>query len=488
MLAKRGVGKWQVAMAACDENCDPSSNFSGLYDEEDASWSDMSDEWDTLTTTIRENYISSAVLRGATVVVCSEKEVVYREHFGEHGPQEIYTVASLTKIITTIACLQLVDAGKISLDDPVSKYVPSFCYARRKDPDGHENDINNPVTIRHCLNHTAGFPFLVASIHPRKLWSALERREAAKPDNSREDLVTYVNDVLAERPLMFRPGSHFNYCEGHNVVAYIIEIVSGKFFNDYVSDHITGPLGMTSTIFPQKPSLPRPRRCRCVKSCLFRLSSKLRRLALLRRKLEVNRAVVARSDVWGDVGLNGTADDWIRLNRMLLAGGILDGVRILSEDSVEAICRSSLPEGAQLAAPFAVDAPPSRPSRSSGETPKQDEAAPLIGKRRKASPRNSVQKYPFGLPKEQLKNFRRANSYPGQSFGLGMAIIEDPEQSGLHPKAAGTCWWMGYLSTFFAFNRRTGVGCLVMGKDPSCFEHQQILADVLNAVYKWSDA
>eukprot|EP01047_Picozoa_sp_COSAG01_P029632 COSAG01_NODE_2037_length_8579_cov_119.860849_11_plen_130_part_00 len=117
---------------------------------------------------------------------------------------------------------------------------------------------------------------------------------------------------------------------------------------------------------------------------------------------------------------------------------------------------SSLPGGVRLAAPFALDAKPA------------------------AAPHSPF----FGLPlaeQSSATGYSGVNSYPGMSFGLGVAIVEEPEVAGLHKAAVGTAWWQGIMNTFLAFNPRTGVGCLMLSQTGFCTMHQQAIADVINA-------
>ena len=167
----------------------------------------------------------------------------------------------------------------------------------------------------------------------------------------------------------------------------------------------------------------------------------------------------------GDLGLKSNAADLIRLSQMLLSGGIVPPsakgesdtgapVRVLSAEAVQQMSQSSLPAECGLHSPFALGA--------KGE---------------------EVEHSFFGLDVKEFKHHRVANSYPGQGFGLGVAIVEDAARSGLHPKAKGTCWWQGVASTFFAFNPTTKIGVLVLSQTLFCVATQEALADAVNAAH-----
>eukprot|EP00746_Dinoflagellata_sp_MGD_P144619 gnl/MRDRNA2_/MRDRNA2_77332_c0_seq1.p1 gnl/MRDRNA2_/MRDRNA2_77332_c0~~gnl/MRDRNA2_/MRDRNA2_77332_c0_seq1.p1 ORF type:complete len:144 (+),score=14.10 gnl/MRDRNA2_/MRDRNA2_77332_c0_seq1:61-492(+) len=84
-----------------------------------------------LTHDFYRNHVSTGRIKGATVVICRKNDVVYREHFGNHLEDSLYNMYSMTKIITTVACLQLAEQGKLHLDDPVCKHLPSFKQSRK---------------------------------------------------------------------------------------------------------------------------------------------------------------------------------------------------------------------------------------------------------------------------------------------------------------------------------------------------------------------
>ena len=160
------------------------------------------------------------------------------------------------------------------------------------------------------------------------------------------------------------------------------------------------------------------------------------------------------SSVRGDVGIKGTCADWVRLNRMLLNGGELDGQRILSKKSVDLMCKSSLKGNAELIAPFAYEGIPAE----------------------KVKPGISTDEY---RQMTSADEFRALNSYPGQTFGLGVGVVTDPERAGLVPSAKGTAWSAGLLSTYFAFNANSDIGVLVLSQTGGVKLRKQALNDLL---------
>lgn len=389
----------------------------------------------------QSRYVDTGIMRGATVVVCRRDGVVYSRCLGAHTEDTVYEGCSLTKIITAVACLQLQEAGLLTLDSKVAELLPCFRGRRRAAP-GVEEASSDVMTIRQCLNHTAGFTYL-NGCHPRGLRKPVEAAEAGRL-KPREDLQKHVEDFMAKTALLFSPGSHFNYADGANVVARIVERVSGQDFADYIRDHITRPLGMDRTRFEP-----------------------------------------GRDNVWGDTGIEGPVADWIKLNRMLLGRGALGSTRVLSEASVQLLCANTLPGDAELVGPFAVDAAataaPDGTLFTNASVGRTDELSAALSHYTKS--KTSVGRR-FGVDPYEVKACRPANSCKGHGFGLGLAVVTDPRRAGLHPKAKGTCWWQGIMSTFFAFNCSTDIGCLVMAQDMTCFTRQQALGDIINMAHE----
>lgn len=407
-------------------------------------------------------WIETGSMQGATVAICRKGEVVYRNHFGSHTPDSVYSVFSLTKILTATAILQLQDQGKLHIDDPVAKHLPSFGQERLVDPNSHmsQEDANEPVTIKHCLNHTGGWVLPFGFVHPESLWTSLETKEQNRllMGQSTHDI---VNDYLARSPLLFKPGSRFHYGGGGFVAGVIIEAVSGKSLSEYFQENIIGPLGMKDTTFQATPE----QQARMPKMNLHtedldhpvpKIMRPLLRLFTKTMKGD-EQAVTEEKNITGEMGLKSTVDDFLRLNQMLLAGGSLDGVKILSPEAVELMCVNSLPDGAELLAPFSFQGAPK-------------DTAPQFGISRE--------------PGTDGWKYRPLNSYPGHGHGLMVAVVEDAAKAGLHPRAQGTCWWQGLGSEYFAFNRNADLGVLVFAHEMMCVSRQPALADIINAAHE----
>jgi len=244
------------------------------------------------------------------------------------------------------------------------------------------------------------------------------------------------------------------YSAGANVASAIVEAVSGQSYAQYVRDQITGPLDMKDTTWVLTPSqnsrlLPAEFEVQDMDHP-FSFTKKVLSLLGVKR-VPYPDFYTKESAVRGDVGIKGTCADWVRLNRMLLNGGELDGQRILSKKSVDLMCKSSLKGNAELIAPFAYQGIPAE----------------------KAEPGCEI----------STDEYRFLNSYPGQTFGLGVGVVTDPARAGLVPAAKGTAWSAGLLSTYFAFNPNSDIGVLVLSQTGGVKLRKQALTDLLNMAH-----
>jgi len=242
------------------------------------------------------------------------------------GVDSVIWLASTTKAITTTAAMQCVEQGRLSLDAPARDVVPEL--AEVKVLDGFDDagmprlrPPRRPVTLRHLLSHTAGYAYefsnasLVRYIEKTGLPSILQCRKGA-----------------LGAPLMFDPGEAWEYGIGIDWAGQMVERVSGMTLGRYLADHVCGPLGMTSTSF----ALSDAQRAR-----LASMHAKTPDGALATMPLEMPQQPEFEM---GGGALYGSAQDYLRFMRMLLNGGVLDGVRILREDTVAEMSRDQCPQ------------------------------------------------------------------------------------------------------------------------------------------------
>lgn len=229
----------------------------------------------------------------------------------------LFAIASMTKPTTTTAVLKLQSEGKLSVLDPVAKYLPAFANVTVKEGDS-TRPPKRPLTILDLMTHTAGLaqpPRRQASDGDPKPWPTLEETTA----------------YLAQQPLAFEPGSKWQYSSGMTVCGRLIEVVSGQSYDAYLDEQLFRPLGMTDTTFYPDAS----QRLRL--ATLYKPSGKgedpsVPLVATPHIYLGSSPGIKLPPNPSG--GLFTTAHDLGRFYRMILRGGELDGVRILPEAAV----------------------------------------------------------------------------------------------------------------------------------------------------------
>jgi methyl acetate hydrolase len=263
-------------------------------------------------------------LPGVVALATTETGIVYEGVFGSRRlgaapamtPDTVFRIASMIKLITSVAALQLVEQGKLSLDAAVPDIDPAIGSPQVLegfDPKGlpQLRPANRPISLRHLLTHTAGFSY--------RLWDTKAVRYAASLD-----LLPRAQRKEAPRtPLMFDPGERWQYGTNIDWVGRIVEHVSGEPLDLYFRKHILDPLGMRDTGFVIS-SEQRAREANVHK-----------RAADGSLKAEPTEPAPAPHRSYsGGGGIYSTASDYLRLVRMLLRGGELDGVRILRAETV----------------------------------------------------------------------------------------------------------------------------------------------------------
>lgn len=248
-------------------------------------------------------------IAGAVTLVASADRILHVDAVGQADiaakvpmrPEALFWIASMTKPITASAIMMLQDEGKLSVDDPVGKFIPELAHLKTAD------GVEHVVTLKHMLTHTSG------------LGEASTEQSLAA-----EKLADLIPAHV--QTLKFEPGTKWQYCQsGMNTLARIVEIASGEAFNEFLQARLLGPLGMHDTTF-------------------YPSAAQLARLAkaykLTGDQLEVAPVVAiydpARPHRFpaGNGGLVSTGPDYVRFCQMLLQGGVFEGKRYLSAAAV----------------------------------------------------------------------------------------------------------------------------------------------------------
>ncbi|HUO30949.1 MAG TPA: serine hydrolase domain-containing protein [Bryobacteraceae bacterium] len=273
-----------------------------------------------------ERHIDAGEISGAVTLVARRGRIV---HFEAHGlmdieskrPMEkdaIFRIASMSKPITGVAVMMMLEEGKLRLNDPVSKFVPEFKDAKVAIPHGapgafYEVPADHDLTIRDLLTHTNG------------LMTGGAGSKAAPPRPVEGDtLATYI-PRLGGVPLDFQPGTQWAYSglAGPDTLSRIVEIVSGQSYDEFLRTRLFDPLGMHDTFFYP----PDDRRARM--TTLYSKSPH----GLVRAANQDGFSL--KSYFSGAGGLMSTAEDYLQFAQMLLNGGELNGHRFLSPRTVE---------------------------------------------------------------------------------------------------------------------------------------------------------
>ena len=351
-----------------------------------------------------ESLVGERKIAGAVALVLEDGEVVYSDALGMRDVEAerpmtedtIFRICSMSKPITSVGALMLVEEGRIALDDPVSKYIPAFAKVQVavRGANGKVRRVKaeRPITIRDLLTHTSGLSYgLIGDEYLAPLYA-----QAGVSDGLVETPGTMADNVarLAKLPLANQPGQAWHYGLSTDVLGHVIEKVSGQTLADYLEERIFAPLGMKDTGFRVAPEdeerLAAAYQPAGDDQTVERLPEgpNKRGHATYSASYPLDRESRFYS---GGAGLVSTARDYARFAQMLLAGGSLDGVQILKPETVAEMTRSQ-----------------------TGDLPLQLGGA-------------------------------------GDGFGLGVAVVSEAAASttGSAPGSAGSFSWAGFYNTLF---------------------------------------
>jgi CubicO group peptidase (beta-lactamase class C family) len=285
--------------------------------------------------------IASGKIPGAIVLIQRHGQPVYFKCFGKRDVEKatpmtadaIFPIHSVTKTITSVAAMMLVDQGKIALDDPVSKYIPSFAGMKvgveRKDDNGRPVldlvPLRRPITLEDLLLHTSGITY--GFYGEGLVKSAYQGIYLGDFDNA-----GFV-ERLAKLPLAEQPRTLWDYGHSIDVVGRVIEIVSGQSLYQFEKTHLLDPLGMTTTKFFLTDPAERARYAQPLAKD---------------RHVERNSLDVTRWESGGG-GMVSTISDFSRFAQMLLNGGTLDGKTYLSPAAFAAMTSDHIGPGSGVA-------------------------------------------------------------------------------------------------------------------------------------------
>ena len=352
--------------------------------------------------------VSSAVLVGRDLVDVNCAGWADKEAQTPLRTDHIFRVFSNTKLITSCAALLLFEEGRFKLDDPIEKFIPQLANRKVLRPGAESLDETDPakcsITIRQLLSHSSGLSY--GFFDPGTvIFKALNERGVHNPATTLADMV----DVLADLPLIYQPGTSWEYSLAIDVVARLVEIISGQPFDQFIQARILGPLGMVDTGFV----VPEKDQSRLVayyagadlmdpmKPGLTRTDNAPFPGAYLRPIARLN----------GGAGLVSTLPDMVALIRSLLPGG----PTLLKPETIALMITNQLPDG-------------------------------------------------------QWIRFAMMGEQPGKAHGLAGGLILKPSPID-HPDASGELYWGGVAGTQWWISPKKNMAGVMMAQRQMAFVH-----------------
>ena len=282
-------------------------------------------------------YVDDGRVAGVMTMVARRGQVVHWAAAGLRDaaagdplePDDIFRIYSMTKPITSVATMMLVEEGKAALDDPVSRFIPEFAGVTVLTDAGERVAPDGPITIEHLLTHTSGLTYGFFGDSPvdrAYRQSGFFTSAAGLDDFARQ---------AAALPLLASPGERWNYGVSTDILGRVIEVASGQPLDAFFRARITGPLGMDDTAFV----VPADKRDRFTGHYAVQDGA----LQLVDSPAD---GEYTRTPAWlsGGGGLTSTASDYIRFAQMLLQDGQLGDTRILAPETVQMMRANRLPE------------------------------------------------------------------------------------------------------------------------------------------------
>lgn len=280
-------------------------------------------------------YVDAGEIAGVVTYISRHGQVVHQDAYGlaDIGARRPMTedtyfyVYSMTKPVTSVALLMLYEEGKFQLTEPIARYLPELANARVFDREtGRVVDAVRQPTIEDVFRHTAGY------LYGPQGDTDVDR--AYREANLLGSNLAELSRKLGALPLGYQPGTRWVYSVSHDVQARLVEVLSGKKFDEFVRERILEPLGMKETVFG------RPDRLKDQFAVIYTENDS--------GALVPNGALDApgmATRVLGGFSLSSTASDYARFAEMLVNDGELGGVRILSRKTIDLMASNHLPDG-----------------------------------------------------------------------------------------------------------------------------------------------
>jgi CubicO group peptidase (beta-lactamase class C family) len=276
---------------------------------------------------VLQREVASQRVPGAVALIARKGQVLLHEAVGQQLPalgkpmalDSIFRIYSMTKPVVSVAVMMLMERGKLLLSDPVAKYLPEFAGVQVARREGSQTTLHPPKaapTVQDLLRHTSGLTYEILGTEP------IQKQYAQARLGSREHSNAEFSKALAAIPLMFEPGTVWEYSRATDLLGALVEAVSGQTLGDFLQDNILSPLGMVDTGFVVPPEQH------------HRIAEPFEADpdgGIAMRLMDIRKPAAMEA---GGAGLASTTADYARFLQCLLNGGELDGVRILSPNTV----------------------------------------------------------------------------------------------------------------------------------------------------------
>ena len=283
--------------------------------------------------------IAANRLPGAVLAIAREGRLVHHQAYGQRDPvagvpmtlDTVFPLASMTKIMVSVAALKLTQAGRLPLRSRLDSWFPAFAQMQVGMDDGQGGLTlqaqQRPILIHDLLRHTSGITYGGRGLGPAAaLWPS------ASEVMFTDDAASFI-DRITQLPLTHQPGTAFEYGFSTDVLGLVIEKVTGERLGEHLLREVWQPLGLRDTGF----ELTADRRARGARPLSFNpLDGSPQAVSVMERQTTLD---------WGGAAAMGTVSDYLRFGQMLHNGGVLDGARILSPQTVALMTANHLGEG-----------------------------------------------------------------------------------------------------------------------------------------------
>ena len=293
---------------------------------------------------LMQSYIDEGKLSGLATLVARHGEVVHFETYGMKNIESkdpitkdtIFRIYSMSKPVASTAAMILYEEGKFQLNDPVSKYIPEFkklkVFAGGTADHPIVEDQVRELQIIDLFRHTSGFTY---GWNPTAVDTLYGRNKVRDPRESLHDMIVKLSDI----PLLFQPGTQYNYSVSIDVLGYLVQVISGMPFDQFMQERIFGPLQMNDTGF----YVPKDKLDRF--ATLYQLRDGALVASDVPKSSSYQKPPAAPS---GGGGLVSTVSDYLKFAQMILNKGEYNGTRILGRQTVEYMLTAHFPDGLEV--------------------------------------------------------------------------------------------------------------------------------------------